>query len=958
MEWHQFEHTLTPVPSRTAGTDTPIRVWTAPDWERTQNKGTVIYRKRISLSAHECRSRLILRMERIGCFAEVYADGRKICCHYGGFTDWETPLETFGKESAELEIRLKKKPADLSPMEQDDQFGTVSLISLPHSYISGFLAETDYNGNGILRLRTRIHSSDPGKGRELHIILEKDDGTPVLTSIRKVTDMEDEYTFSGTFPEIRPWSTDSPILYRLRLVLYEDGAFSEETGARIGFRNLRRECTQILWNGTPLKLRGLCYRQPLDADIQLLRHDLTLYKEAGVNYLRSLFYPFDRRMLDLCDEMGFLTEQSASVYQVGRGIRPTQDLPDCREKYVGQFSEILKLSRNHVCTLLFCTGSESVWGHNMRLCAQMAREIAPSQLLNFSYPMTVPSADIQPDVWSILYADWKQPLDIMYDHMEIGHANGCSNEIGYVTGSARRSSLPVLHEIYAPLPYCNREEILRDGGIHEFWGESILRFQKKMEQTSGTLGGSVLGGYDENGGFSLLLAECRWGILDENHEPKPEYWHLKMAFTGCSPLENTDSGSCHFPAESNRALSSDSFSQDEYEDRLIFRNSLLEIHLSKKTGLLDGVWRKGEKIITSGPFLQLTGLICQPWRSRGYRAEKTSSDGIMLTLDGGIPEVCDAVFHLLFTPDGQMTTAWSITRFYRHNPPEVKAQIGVSPGGLNEYGISYVLPYDMRLLDWTRKGLWGNYPENHPGRSRGTAIAEDRKAFESMKHHFFSASVSGKGGCLLIDGEGTYSIRMQREAVPELITNDRDPKIHFRGNWYRTDDSAGCRNGTETLSRTAGDTAEFTFEGTGVRLYGSVDRICGLYQVLIDDKIFCPKGSSYPLPLDQAADSRGFEKMYHMCLAEIHGLKPGIHTVCLKVLGEKADGGNDTWISLDYIETETDSADVRYRMILNRDFNYSRLVRGNYMRDPVRVEVGNTYQVRMFLADKEDRPLC
>ncbi|HJA67945.1 MAG TPA: hypothetical protein H9955_16835 [Candidatus Mediterraneibacter cottocaccae] len=958
MEWHQFEHTLIPIPSRIAGTDTPVRTWRASDWERMQTEDTVIYRKKILLSAQECRSYLILRMERIGCLAEVYADGRKICSHYGAFTDWETPLETYGKDSTELEIRLKKAPMDLSPMEQDDQFGTVSLIALPHSYISGFLAETDYDGDGILRLHTWIHSSDPVKSRELHIILEKEDGTPVLSSVQEVTDTEEEYIFSGTFPKIRPWSTDSPVLYSLRLVLYENGAFSEETGARIGFRSLRREGTQVLWNHTPLKLRGLCYRQPLEADTQLLRHDLTLYKEAGVNYLRSLFYPFDRRMLDLCDEMGFLTEQSASVYQVGRGIRPTQDLPDCREKYAGQFSEIVKLSRNHVSTLLFCTGTESIWGYNMRLCAQMARELAPSQLLNFSYPMTVPSADIQPDVWSVLYADWKQPLDIMYDHMEIGHANGCANEIGYVTGAARRSPLPVLHEIYAPLPYCDREEILRDGGIHEFWGESILRFQEKIEQTSGTLGGSVLGGYDENGEFSMLLAECRWGILDENHEPKPEYWHLKMAFTGCRPLDYSDSTSGYFPSGSDDSVSSDGFSLDEYEDRLIFHNSLLEIHLSKKTGLLDGVWRKGEKLITSGPFLQLTGLVCQSWRSDGYRAEKTASGGIMLTLEGGIPEVCDAVFHLLFTPDGQMETTWSLTQLYRHNPPEVKAQIGVSPGGLNEYGISYVLPSSMNLLSWTRKGLWESYPENHPGRSRGTAQSENRKDFESMKHHIFSASVTGKNSCLLIDGEGTYSIRMQQEAVPPLVTDDRNPEVRFSGSWYRMDDTAGCWNGTETLSRTAGDTAEFTFEGTGVRLYGSVDRICGLYQVLIDDRIFCLEGSSYPLPLDQSADSRGFEKMYRMCLAEIHGLEPGLHTVCLKVLGKKADRGNDTWVSLDYIETETDNAGVQYRMILNRDFNYPRLVRGNYMRDPVRAKAGNTYQVRMLLTDQEDRPLC
>ena len=84
------------------------------------------------------------------------------------------------------------------------------------------------------------------------------------------------------------------------------------------------------------------------------------------------------------------------VYKVGNGCRASQDLPDCRGLYGEQFSELLKSSRNHVSVLLWSLGSESIWGRNFFLCAQMAKALAPKQLLNFSYPMTIPKEEIIP----------------------------------------------------------------------------------------------------------------------------------------------------------------------------------------------------------------------------------------------------------------------------------------------------------------------------------------------------------------------------------------------------------------------------------------------------------------------------------------------------------------------------------------------------------------------------------
>lgn len=155
-------------------------------------------------------------------------------------------------------------------------------------------------------------------------------------------------------------------------------------------------------------------------------------------------------------------------------------------------------------------------------------------------------------------------------------------------------------------------------------------------------------------------------------------------------------------------------------------------------------------------------------------------------------------------------------------------------------------------------------------------------------------------------------------------------------------------------SRNAGDFLEFAFEGTGIRAYGPADRIGGLYRVSLDGQTVKERGSSYPLPVDIDAASRGYEKRYGICMADIQGLPMGRHTFRLEVLGERAKGGNDTWVSIDCLEVTGGENSRQIRMILNHGYNYTRLVRGNYMREQVKIEPGKTHQVRLYLADRRE----
>ena len=49
-----------------------------------------------------------------------------------------------------------------------------------------------------------------------------------------------------------------------------------------------------------------------------MRRDLELFKAAHVNFIRSIYYPFSEKMLELCDEMGFWVENTAPFYELGQ----------------------------------------------------------------------------------------------------------------------------------------------------------------------------------------------------------------------------------------------------------------------------------------------------------------------------------------------------------------------------------------------------------------------------------------------------------------------------------------------------------------------------------------------------------------------------------------------------------------------------------------------------------------
>jgi uncharacterized protein YqiB (DUF1249 family) len=238
-------------------------------------------------------------------------------------------------------------------------------------------------------------------------------------------------------------------------------------------------------------------------------------------------------------------------------------------------------------------------------------------------------------------------------------------------------------------------------------------------------------------------------------------------------------------------------------------------------------------------------------------------------------------------------------------PHRVKAEIGISSGGLSEKGAAYYVT--------------------------------DAKRIQVL----------------------SCDCKVRLEDAPQMaegaLVDNRDERMKFVGNWLTMEDYCGNFNGSETLSNTVEDYMELEFSGTGCTLYGPWDINYGMCDIYLDGALLEEAVSQYPAKVDFPGMSRGYEKRYRQVLAEVHGLEEKEHKIVVKVTGKKAPGAQNTYTSIDHAVLEGSRYVRGVRMNINQDFNYPRMVRGCVRRPDVNLIPGVRETFRIRLLQEESR---
>jgi beta-glucuronidase len=285
-----------------------------------------------------------------------WVNGQKVCEHEGGFTSFNCEVTAVVHEGANFVVAAvdNTRQEDGVPGLETDWWNyggltrTVSLIEVPEAFVDQYDLHLGRAENAQIDGWVHVDGGQPGQKVEVEIPELGAKTTAQLGEAGRAV-------IHLAAPGLKLWSPESPRLYKVEVRAGQDAIDD-----LIGFRTVETRGTEILLNGKPVFLRGVCIhaeapyrtgRAYTDKDAETL---LGWAKEMGANYVRLAHYPHDETMLRAADRMGILVWSENPVYWALEF-----DNPKVLAKAEQQLDEEIGTSRNHAAIILWSMANET-----------------------------------------------------------------------------------------------------------------------------------------------------------------------------------------------------------------------------------------------------------------------------------------------------------------------------------------------------------------------------------------------------------------------------------------------------------------------------------------------------------------------------------------------------------------------------------------------------------------------
>jgi len=356
------------------------------DWNTQRDallyyEGTVWYQRDFAYQP-KGHTRVFLHVGAANYRSWFWVNAQKVCEHEGGFTSFNCDITSAVHAGSNFVVAAvdNSRHEDGVPTLKTDWWNyggltrEVSLIEVPDTFIDQYdvhLSRTQ--GSSI---EGWLHVTGPAQGTDAEVeIPELGAGTHVRIGDGGLA------AFHFDARGLQAWSPEKPKLYRVTL-----RAGADQIEENIGFRTVETRGTQILLNGKPIFLRGVCVhaeapyrggRAYSSKDAETL---LGWAKELGANYVRLAHYPHDESMLRAADRKGLLVWSEIPVYWAIQF-----DNQMVLAKAERQLEEEIGTSRNHASIILWSMANETpnneIRTHFIETLAQQARTLDPTRLI-------------------------------------------------------------------------------------------------------------------------------------------------------------------------------------------------------------------------------------------------------------------------------------------------------------------------------------------------------------------------------------------------------------------------------------------------------------------------------------------------------------------------------------------------------------------------------------------------
>jgi beta-galactosidase len=356
--------------------DPDVNYYQGPAWYRTQ----------LDIQNPYQNGRTILHFEGAGQKTEVYVYLTKVGSHVGGYDEFSIDIteavEAFKKTDVfqkqfkgkvPVSVRtdnsrdLEMMPSDLSDFNlYGGIYRYLNLVYTPSVYTDKSFATTEVDNAGKtgkvkFSARFSTHQKDgtvTGFIRLIDPYGKAVQQKPFSVGINNLKDQEYLAEFTINKPVL--WSTDKPFLYSAEITVKNPaGDFTQSE--KIGFRHFEFvKKGPFMLNGKRLLLRGT-HRHEDHAGVaaamteDMMRKEMIMMKDMGVNFIRLGHYQQSRIILNLCDSLGILVWEEIPWCRGGLG----GDVYRAQGKRM--LTNMIEQHFNHPAVIIWGLGNENDW---------------------------------------------------------------------------------------------------------------------------------------------------------------------------------------------------------------------------------------------------------------------------------------------------------------------------------------------------------------------------------------------------------------------------------------------------------------------------------------------------------------------------------------------------------------------------------------------------------------------
>jgi len=288
--------------------------WNSQKPELLYYEGSVWYKKSFDYALKPGK-RLFIWFGAINYKAFVYLNGKKLGSHEGGFTPFNFEITDLVKNKDNFIIVKvdNRRLLEGVPTLNTDwwNYGGITrdvlLVEEDRDFISDFFIHLKTGTNNIIEGWALLDKKLNGKN--INIIIPE----LKVSSTVKTDDSGKAIFYFNAKPIL--WKPENPKLYEVQFI-FNNNIIKD----RIGFRNIETKGKEILLNGKPVFLRGICIHEEIpmrkarangNDDAKLL---LGWAKELGCNFVRLAHYPHNEYMTRMADSMGLMVWSEIPVY--------------------------------------------------------------------------------------------------------------------------------------------------------------------------------------------------------------------------------------------------------------------------------------------------------------------------------------------------------------------------------------------------------------------------------------------------------------------------------------------------------------------------------------------------------------------------------------------------------------------------------------------------------------------